>query len=399
MCLLVAILTGPMFAGDMTYDQALKVLETRYNLVTPEKLEAAKDAVRAKYPKGGEECVTTLIGIWAGSEFSNEASLDLACELADKTTAPIITTAVAEKANRPDGNWPYRANRFFYRLLPSLWERLGRPDDLVEFALDSGRTIGHFPMNDAERDWFVLGELRRTRGAVDTNGSLSWANTLSSEAVPELARFATAELEVAESDPNILLGKRLHIAVDTLVARSAPQALPLVRLILQGLPDEPRTEMIRRKLDLAVLKLRFQNDKAALLKIVRTERQDTERLHFATWRYLLAGGSLSALHEALTANRVVLEDGPYAGTCIADAFLFAIFEERDSSWTRPDGTVVRRPPANILNASLKPFLLDGPQYESFLQRRTASAMTLNPEAMTRFMESFDYGSVIERAAP
>lgn len=396
--LTVALAAASSALSDVTLNQALEVLRGRENAVSSAKLAEAKAAVRAECPAGGKQCIEKLMEVWSSDQFSHPASIELACELADASTAQIVFDAVAEKAARQDGHWPYRVDHFFYRLGPAFWQKLGRPDKFILLALEAGRTIGHLPMNAAERDWFAFGQIRSRTDAVTDASDLSWAGVLSADAMPELLRFAQAEVDYARANPHVRSSERLHIAVDTLVARSHPEALPLVKSLLEALADDDSNTAIRKKWQRAVLKLQFQNDPNHLLEIARTERHDVRRLQWATWRYLLAGGSLSRLHAALKENRVFLEEGPRAGSYMTDTLLFVIFGEGESSWTRPDGVTVRRIP-DVLSSPLDLSLLDGTQLEEFLQRREQVHLSGKKEELEAFRDDFDYGSVLKRASP
>ena len=391
-------------ADDPPTTDPWAVLKTRENLVSADALAEAKKVLFEEAKGRHSETVTKLITLWKDDSFSNPAAITWACELADRNDVRTILGAVREVLKREnDPQHPEltdRLNRFFFHDCLALWERMGSPDPLVQLLRDGGRTIWHLPFNPVERDWLLLADLGEKREVV--LGELPQpCLLLSPDALPELLRFVRCELSgrPAEVVLERLPQERCQIALDTLANRSATQALPLVKELLTTLDGVEAPPELIGKLKLCAAKLEHERDAKALLEIARTERNNGPLLHWAAWRYLMIGGGLDELHEALSENRQPAATGRRAGEDLPASLLRVIFGQSPGpdTYVTPDGKQVTRLPRDFtLDAMVSTFLLDGKQLAESLDLVKKAQDKPSEEASAAIMSN-TYRTILERA--
>jgi hypothetical protein len=405
---LVFLLTCALVrAGDPPTSDPWAVLKTRENLVSADALAEARKAVFEEAKDTHSKTVARLVRLWKDNGFSHPATMTWACELAGPDDVGMILQAVREVLKREhDPQHPEltdRLNRFFFHDCLALWDEMPDPDRLVQLLEEGGRTIWHLPFSPAERDRLRLAKLKQQRAIVPGEMPHPWAGPVSSNALAGLLRFARDELhgKSAETVLARLAEERCQIALDTLANHSVVEALPLVKELLTKLEDVEEPAALIGKLRLCALKLEHENDTAALLEVVKTERNNASLLHWAAWRYLMIGGELGRLHEALAGNRAPAQTGRYAGEDPAASLLYVIFGEEaegPDTYVTPDGKQVTRLPRDFaLSIMIDWFLLDGKQVQDMLDLADKARDNPDSEASEALL-NHTYGAILERAA-
>lgn len=393
-------------AGNLPNTDPWPILASRENLVSADALSEARKAVFEEAEDTPSDTVARLVRLWKDNSFSNPVAITWACELAAPRDVGVILQTVREVLTQEgDPQHPEltdRLNRFFFHDCLALWDKMPNPDLLVQLLEQAGRTIWHLPLNPAERQWLMLARLREQRSIVLNGRPRSWIDRLSPETCAELLRFARYELhdKDAEAVAARLAEERCQIALDTLANHSVVEALPLIKELLTKLQPLGEPAALIGKLKLCAVKLEHENDASALLEVARTERNNRRLLHWAAWRYLMSGGQLSRLREALTENRTPAQTGPHAGEDVTAALRFVIFGEGSDTYALPDGQQVTRAPRDFtLGTMVDTFLLNGRQVENLLDLTKRAQDERDSGPASAALLDNTYKTILERAKP
>ncbi|MCK4341006.1 MAG: hypothetical protein KAY37_04705 [Phycisphaerae bacterium] len=284
----ILMVLGP----ELTVDEAFQILERR--AVSGRDYRLACEAVENGCAHGDEACVRRLLEIWS-DKWSQHVSMELACKKADDKTLPLILDAVrAAMKHQDDKRVQGRVTAFFFRPAQLLCERLANPEPVLQFAVDNTRPFGSYPVDPALKDKYALEALRRA--TQDTGGDQVPA-PVSEDAMVELRAL------LREMYPKYPRSAGVWAAIRMLVEWCDAEIVPDLEAILASPPfPQPEWKMEEGNLRMYIAKLRFQghpDEKAELLRIVRSEREHGRLLGYATWRLLYLKMDRQTILEAL----------------------------------------------------------------------------------------------------